>query len=86
MIEDIKKEYAANGFVIVRNAIALGLANEIENHVHWLNEKYPDIRPEALHHNLLVHDPFIHHLLKCNKLLKENHLLREATYIDNFIL
>ncbi|SVA99797.1 uncharacterized protein METZ01_LOCUS152651, partial [marine metagenome] len=40
MIEDIKKEYAANGFVIVRNAIDLGLANEIENHVHWLNEKY----------------------------------------------
>ena len=30
MIEDIKKEYAANGFVIVRNAIDLGLANEIE--------------------------------------------------------
>jgi len=69
MIEDIKKEYAANGFVIVRNAIDLGLANEIENHVHWLNEKYPDIHPEALHHDLLVHDPFIHHLLRCNKLL-----------------
>ena len=36
---------------------------EVENHVHWLSEKYPDIRPEAFHHNLLIHDPFIHHIL-----------------------
>ena len=66
---DIKKEYDANGFVIIRNAIDLELANELENHVHWLGKKYPDIHPESLHHNLLVHDPFIHHILNCDKLL-----------------
>jgi ectoine hydroxylase-related dioxygenase (phytanoyl-CoA dioxygenase family) len=45
------------------------LANEVENHVHWLSEKYPDIRPEAFHHHLLIHDPFIHHLLKQREIL-----------------
>ena len=45
------------------------MANEVENHVHWLSEKYPDIRPEAFHHHLLIHDPFIHHLLKQREIL-----------------
>ena len=42
---NIKKEYSDNGFVIVRNAIDSDLANELKNHVHWLERKYPDIRP-----------------------------------------
>jgi len=42
---NIKKEYNDNGFVIVRNAIDPDLANEVKNHVLWLGEKYPDIRP-----------------------------------------
>ena len=67
---NIKKEYNDNGFVIVRNAIDPDLANEVKNHVLWLGEKYPDIRPEAFHHHLLIHDPFIHHLLKFDRLLK----------------
>ena len=45
------------------------MANEVENHVHWLSEKYPNIRPEAFHHHLLIHDPFIHHLLKQREIL-----------------
>ena len=45
------------------------MANEVENHVHWLSEKYPDIRPEAFHHHLLIHDPFIHHLLNQKEIL-----------------
>ena len=45
------------------------MANEVENHVHWLSKKYPDIRPEAFHHHLLIHDPFIHHLLKQREIL-----------------
>ena len=45
------------------------MANEVESHVHWLSEKYPDIRPEAFHHHLLIHDPFIHHLLKRREIL-----------------
>ena len=69
MFEDIKKEYDAKGFVTIRNAIGVDLAKELEDHVYWLSGKYPDIRPEALHHHLLVHDPFIHHLLKRSETL-----------------
>ena len=55
--------------MIIRNVINPDLANEVENHVHWLSEKYPDIRPEAFHHHLLIHDPFLHHLLKRKEIL-----------------
>ncbi|MFL2982997.1 MAG: phytanoyl-CoA dioxygenase family protein [Candidatus Neomarinimicrobiota bacterium] len=67
--QNLKKEYDRNGFAIVRNAIDIELANEIEHHIQWLCNKYPDTRPEAFHHNLLIHDPFIHHLLNQEKIL-----------------
>ena len=52
---EIKKEYDEKGFLIVHNAIDSDLAAEVKNHVLWLGEKYPDIRPEAFHHHLLIH-------------------------------
>ena len=67
---EIKKEYDEKCFLIVHNAIDYDLAAEVKNHVLWLGEKYPNIRPEAFHHHLLIHDPFIHHLLKSDRLLK----------------
>ena len=69
MFGTLKKEYDINGYAIVRNVIGPELVFEVENHVHWLSKKYPDTRPEAFHHNLLVHDPFIHHLLDSEKIL-----------------
>ena len=69
MFDALKKEYDKNGYAIVRNVIESELVSEVENHVHWLSKKHPDTRPEAFHHNLLVHDPFIHHLLDSEKLL-----------------
>ena len=69
MFEKVKKEYDKNGYAIVRSVIDPELVSEVENHVHWLSEKYPDTRPEAFHHNLLVNDPFIHHLLDSEKIL-----------------
>ena len=47
--------------VFYENAIDPDLANEVKNHVLWLGEKYPDIRSEAFHHHLLIHDPFFVH-------------------------
>ena len=38
-------------------------------HVHWLLEKHPGIRPEQLHHHLLVNDPFMHRLAGDDRLL-----------------
>ena len=69
MFDTLKQEYDNNGYAIVRDLIKPELVSEVESHVHWLSKKYPDTRPEAFHHNLLVHDPFIHHLLDNKNLL-----------------
>ena len=69
MFEKIKKEYSKNGYAIIRNIIDANLISEIQGHVNWLSKKYPDIHPESFHHHLLVHDPFIHHLLNNKNLL-----------------
>ena len=69
MIETLKQEYDKNGYAIIRDVIEPELVSEVESHVHWLSKKYPKTRPEAFHHDLLVHDPFIHHLLDNKKLL-----------------
>lgn len=66
---DLKKEYHEKGYVIARNAIDAGLAQEMVDHVHWLVKKHPDIRPERLGHNLLAHDPFMHRLVGDDRLL-----------------
>ena len=65
----LDKKYDDNGYVIVRNAIDPGLAQEMVAHVHWLCKRHPDVRPEALHHDLLVNDPFIHRLVGDERLL-----------------
>ena len=69
MSNALKKKYDKNGYAIIRDVIDPELFSEVEDHVHWLSKKYPDTRPEAFHHSLLVHDPFIHHLLDNKNLL-----------------
>ena len=69
MSNALKKKYDKNGYAIIRDVIDPELVSEVEDHVHWLSKKYPDTRPEAFHHSLLVHDPFIHHLLDNKNLL-----------------
>lgn len=65
----LRKEYDENGYVIVRNVIDPDLAAETVDHVHWLLDKHPNTRPDQLHHNLLVHDPFMHRLVGDDRLL-----------------
>lgn len=66
---DLRKEYDEKGYVIARNAIDAGLAQEMVNHVHWLMERNPGVRPERLHHSLMAHDPFMHRLVGDERLL-----------------
>ena len=66
---DIREEYDEKGYVIVRNAIDPDLAQESVDHVHWLCKRHPDVRPERFHHEMLVHDPFMHRLAGDNRLL-----------------
>jgi ectoine hydroxylase-related dioxygenase (phytanoyl-CoA dioxygenase family) len=66
---DLRSQYDAQGYVIARNAIDPDLAAEVANHVQWLLKKYPDTRPEKLHHSLLIDDPFMHRLTGDDRLL-----------------
>ena len=68
-LDKIKTFYEDNGFAIVKNLFDSDFSKEIEDHIKWLQNKYPKIRPEAFHHNLLINDPFIHHILEQKKLL-----------------
>lgn len=65
----LRKEYDEKGYVIARNAIDDDLAAEMVDHIHWLEKKHPDVRPESLHHSLLVHDPFMWRLTGDDRLL-----------------
>ena len=57
------KNYERLGYAIYRNALPNKITQEIQNHVEFLSNLYPRTRPEAFHHDILVEDPFIHHIL-----------------------
>jgi len=67
--DSFKKLYDKNGYAIIPDLIGSNLVKEVQNHIVWLQDKYPDIRPEAFHHDLLINDPFIHNLLDNKKML-----------------
>ena len=69
MITNLKQEYDENGYVIVRNAIDADLARETAEHVHWLAERNPGVRPEKFGHDMLVADPFMHRLVGDDRLV-----------------
>ena len=70
MDSTLLQEYDEKGYCIARGAIDAGLAAETVEHVQWLVRKHPDTRPERLHHNLLVNDPFMHRLVCDERLLE----------------
>ena len=53
----LRQTYDQDGYVIARNVIDADLAAETVDHVQWLLERNPGVRPEKLGHPLLVHDP-----------------------------
>ena len=65
----MQQEYDEKGYVIVRNAIDADLARETAEHVHWLAQRHPDVRPESFGHGMLVTDPFMHRLTGDDRLL-----------------
>ncbi|MBT2470892.1 phytanoyl-CoA dioxygenase family protein [Streptomyces sp. ISL-66] len=54
----VAEEYSENGFAIIRDVIPVDLIDEARSHIEWLMEKYPDVRPEHLHHPLIRNDAF----------------------------
>ena len=65
----LKEKYEHEGYAVVKNVIDQEIADEIKNHIDWLSKKHPNTRPEAFHHDMLIRDPFIHHLLHQEKIL-----------------
>ncbi|WP_329486259.1 phytanoyl-CoA dioxygenase family protein [Kitasatospora sp. NBC_01246] len=56
--ESVRAEYEEQGFSIIRDVIPKDLLEEIRAHVGWLTDRYPDLRPEHLHHPLIRNDAF----------------------------
>lgn len=63
------QRYQQDGFVIFRDVLDSGLIAEANDHIAWLLQKNPDRRPEALHNDLMTHDPFWVRLVSDPRLL-----------------
>jgi len=59
----LRAEYLKKGYSIHRNVIPNNIVKEIQRHIQFLAKRFPETRPESFHHDLLVEDPFIHHIL-----------------------
>ena len=64
---NLKKKYERDGYAIVKNVVDKEVADEIKSHINWLVKKYTNTRPEAFHHDMLIRDPLIPHLLHQKK-------------------
>ena len=67
-VQNAANQYDDEGYGLVRNVIDDELIEMGRQHVDWLQQEYPDKRPEALD-NLLQHDPFWVRLVSDNRLL-----------------
>jgi ectoine hydroxylase-related dioxygenase (phytanoyl-CoA dioxygenase family) len=68
-IPSVKAQYERDGYVLFPNMLDADLIQEASDHVNWLLEKNPGLRPEQLHHNLMTHDPFWVRLISDERLL-----------------
>lgn len=58
-----------DGFVIFRNVIDADLIAEASDHVAWLGERHPELRGEALGHQLFAGDAFWNRLVGDDRLV-----------------
>jgi len=65
----ILETYKKDGFYIFKNVIDTQLIEEARQHVDWLIKKYPQLRPEHLHHPLMRDDAFWVRLITDERLL-----------------
>ncbi len=65
----VKQKYRTAGYAIFPNLLDPDLVREAGDHVDWLLERHPDLRPEQLHHYLMRDDPFWVRLVSDDRLL-----------------
>lgn len=61
--------YEREGYCIARHVLNASLVEEARNHVDWLREKNPKLRPEQLGTQLVPNDPFWLRLVSDDRLL-----------------
>ena len=64
-----QQRFARDGYTIHRQVLDAGLVQEARDHVVWLLERNPGVRPEQLHHHLMRNDPFWVRLVSDDRLL-----------------
>jgi len=67
--QSARERFDREGYAIFRNVLDRDLIEEASNHIDWLLEKNPGLRPEQLHHNLMTDDPFWVRLISDPRLL-----------------
>ncbi|MEM7128289.1 MAG: phytanoyl-CoA dioxygenase family protein [Chloroflexota bacterium] len=68
-LQGVKTAYDRDGYVIVRQVIDVDLVREANQHIDWLIQKHPDLRPELLGYSLVPDDPFWIRLVSDSRLL-----------------
>ncbi|MBV9470922.1 MAG: phytanoyl-CoA dioxygenase family protein [Abitibacteriaceae bacterium] len=68
-LQEAKRQYDRDGYALFEKAINDELVQEAKQHVAWLMQKYPDLRPEQLGHTLMPYDPFWVRLISDDRLL-----------------
>jgi len=64
------EHYEAAGWQIHRGVLDDGLIGEAKQHIQWLTEQHPELRPENFGHTLVAEDPFWVRLVSDPRLLE----------------
>jgi phytanoyl-CoA hydroxylase len=67
--QQAQQRYRDDGYAIFRGALDVELVNEAQDHVTWLEQRHPDVRPEHLGHEYVRTDPFWLRLVSDDRLL-----------------
>src|SRR5689334_16597231 len=64
-----REQFEREGYALFPNVLDAGLIQEASDHVAWLQNKHPELRPEQLGHVLMTDDPFWVRLISDDRLL-----------------
>jgi ectoine hydroxylase-related dioxygenase (phytanoyl-CoA dioxygenase family) len=64
-----REQFDREGYAVYGQVLDAELVQEAGQHVDWLVQKHPELRPEHLHHWLIAEDPFWVRLISDERLL-----------------
>src|SRR4051794_38811339 len=65
----LRERYDRDGCVVIPDVIDADLIREASDHVEWLRQRHPQLRPEQFSARLMVDDPFWVRLVADDRLL-----------------